>query len=248
MKNLSTFEKNLIDKLLQLDGAGSLVVMNNILEFSLDDFDHMYIDNIDDCQCTLHIEERYFMQIEETGGVNAVSIIFEGANKKFLLMSSLFNMLISNDFVIVSGDIDCTFIGTRGNTTYITYNNLDTEVAYFIWKYCTKRFTPTEKLKTYVSNGYKTDEQLAIEAQAKTIKTSTFHANIALFVSFSGLIATIVPLFMTTEVELVNKKLEVGLSADTKLQTVNIASDMANNNTLHKPNKPKNKQAETKKY
>lgn len=116
MANLSAFERSLIDKVLSLDDKGSLVVMNNILEFSFEDFDHMYIDDIDDCQCTLNVEEHYFTQKEQAGGVQAISELVEGANKKFLIMSKLFSYLIDKGFIIVSGKFECTFIGTRGKS------------------------------------------------------------------------------------------------------------------------------------
>jgi len=233
MANFSTFERSLIDKLLLLDDTGSLLVMNNILEFSFDDFNHMYIDDIDDCQCTLNLEERYFAQKEEAGGVEAISEIFEGANKKFLLMSQLFTYLINNKYLIVSGHIDCNFIGIKGNTRYITYTNLDIEVANFIWKYCDKRFTPTESLKKFVRNGYKTDEELALEAQTEKIKASSLHSNIALAVSLSGLVVSIIiPLFVTAKVELVNKKFNVGITGESSIKTFSVASSVTTQKML----------------
>ena len=62
MRELSEFEKLIVNKIIELDDSGALIVLNNILEYSFDDFDHMFIDNIDDCQCRLNIEKRYFEQ------------------------------------------------------------------------------------------------------------------------------------------------------------------------------------------
>lgn len=240
MTNLSTFERSLIDKVLSLEDAGSLVVMNNILEFSFEDFDHMYIDNIDDCQCTLNVEEHYFTHKEQAGGVQAISELLEGVNKKFLIMSKLFNYLISKNLIIVSAKFDCSFIGTKGNARYITYNNLDLEVANFIWQYCDKRFTPTENLRNFVKNGYKTDEQVALEAQAASIKKTSSHANWALLVSMASLaVSVVVPLFVTAKVELVNKKVNVGISGDISPKISATVFNLPTSSNIKKPTKIK---------
>ena len=116
MRELSEFEKLIVNKIIELDDSGALIVLNNILEYSFDDFDHMFIDNIDDCQCRLNIEKRYFEQKYNLYGMNGITGMLEGVNKKFIVIEDLFNYLITDGLVIATGELNFIELGIKGNT------------------------------------------------------------------------------------------------------------------------------------
>lgn len=231
MRELSEFEKLIVNKIIELDDSGALIVLNNILEYSFDDFDHMFIDNIDDCQCRLNIEKRYFEQKYNLYGMNGITGMLEGVNKKFIVIEDLFNYLITDGLVIATGELNFIELGIKGNTEYIKYSNLDKEVAYFLWKYLSKQFTPTQKLRKFVKNGFKTDQQLELEVQeAKNKKSFNFSLGALIVAILSLLSSILVPLLSTSDVKIVNDPLkyeisnksidDIGISLSRSLQNI----------------------------
>lgn len=162
MRDFSDNEKNIIDKLIELDDNLSLNVLNNLLENTFGRFGEYYIKITSPEECSIEIERNHFNQIEQSGdAIGKIREILEGTSRDIFIIVKLLEYLEKNDLIYSSGDDPVTELGpVTVSASYMYSSPFDNEICELVYKYSRKRFVPTEALRRLKENDYLDDEEV----------------------------------------------------------------------------------------
>jgi hypothetical protein len=159
MKQLSDFEKKIIKEVIKIDNTiGGLNVLGNIIDDEL--FPNLYFELRSENNCPLMIEQTYLESLTNNFGSSGLSEFLKRQQEKFLLLVRLFQYLESENYIIFSGKIDLNQLGSiTVGAKYVAYRIPDPEIVKLIFKFSKLVIIPTDSLKQFVKNGFKTDTE-----------------------------------------------------------------------------------------
>lgn len=211
MRDFSAKEKQIIDRLIELDDKLSLNVLNNLLRNTFARFGEYYIKIDSPTECFIEIESNFFHQIEQSGdAISKIREILEGTSRDIFIVVKLLEYLEKNDLIYSSGDDPVTELGPIVvDASYVYSSPFDTEICELVYKYSRKRFIPTEELRRLKKNNYLSDDEVrhrnlvtqyeeTIKQNSKTIKYSAIGICISLAAVF---VAAFVPISTNTTLQ-----------------------------------------------
>lgn len=210
MRKFSSFEQEVITRLIELDAEEDLAItLPNLIErlYSKGIPDYYYIE--------VNPNKDVVLQIKSTDYVPAkIEAAEHNVSRIVLPTVLLFEYLAANGFARFTGNLKQTAIGKKYvNESYTRCDFLDSEIKEIIYKYTQKRIYLTEALRVFVASGFKTEEALRHEEELGAIKLQLKITILALIISTVGLLASILlPIFNSSAVRLVNDKVTLSIT------------------------------------
>ena len=216
MRAFSKFEKSIIKRMIELDEKSrSLNVLGNIYnsfskELSLPDF--FYISVISEINVTIQVKKDMINK----GKIDLGS--FDNEVSKMLLTTvKLFEYLEAHGLAYYIGDLDNKSLGqVWTDEEYETCNFLEAESKALIYKFTRKKIYLTETLRDLVENEFKSEEEIRHEQNQASTTKQLKHTQIALALTFIGLLASILlPMISTIDINIKNSSVKTSLDVKT---------------------------------
>ncbi|WP_238566402.1 hypothetical protein, partial [Aeromonas aquatica] len=205
----SGLEIEIMNDMLKLDKPQELTVINNCISRHLPKNSYVKVNSKTDV----------LLYISSTcTDINELHTIDRTVSTLIITTILLVEFLKKNKFIFFNGRLDLSTIGEEFNEDQhpISCDFIDDDLKENIYNFTTQKFFITEDFKTFVNKGYKTKEDIEKEQELNSSKNQLFYTRIALFVTFSSLIASVlIPLYSTTSVKLENKFLNISSSKQT---------------------------------
>ncbi|GGO80433.1 hypothetical protein GCM10011348_17080 [Marinobacterium nitratireducens] len=212
MRNFSKLEKQIILRMIELDGiSGPLNVLSNIYHSfpqELNIPNYCYIDVKSESDVTLKLKSDLF----NSGSIDLNSID-EKISKMMLSAVMLFEHLESEGLAYFVGDIGISSIGEIcSDEQYITFDSLEKEIKILIYKYTRKRIFVTESLKVLSESGSKSEEVIRHEIAQASTKKQLKYTQFALAFTFLGLLVSIfLPMYSVSDINIKNTPIKMSL-------------------------------------
>ena len=219
MRVFSSFEKQLLSKMIELDKSNSLNVLGNLLDAFYGEShlpEHCHIKLISENEVDIYVKTDEFDQ----GNIDLKNVDYD-VSKKLLGVIALFEYLEKHKLAYFVGENDFETLGTvNRNANYIACDFLDDEIKPQIYKYSRKRIFVSETLKVLVENSFRTDEEIRHDQEMLTISNQLRFTQFALVATVVGLIISIlVPVLVTSAIDIKNKIIVTELSENTFTET-----------------------------
>lgn len=135
--------------------------------------------------------------------------IEHGVSKTLIAAIYLLEYLNERKLVYFSGNLSIPSIGTvKANTIYSEFQCFEDEQKALIYKYARKKIHISQALIILAQNKFKSDEELWREKEDSSRKQQLLITQIALAVTFLGLLASIfIPIFSTPQILLTNESI-----------------------------------------
>lgn len=216
MRAFSEFEKSIIKRMIELDeNSGSLNVLGNVYdsfskELSLPDY--CYIRVVSEIDVTLQVKKKLI----DKSSIDLKSFDDE-VSKMLLTTVKLFEYLEEHGLAYYLGDLDFKSLGqVWSDVEYETCNFLEAESKALIYKFTRKKIYLTETLRDLVENNFKSEEEIRHEKNQESIKKQLKRTQIALILTFVGLLASIfLPMLSTTDINIKNSSIVTSLDVET---------------------------------
>jgi len=236
MRAFSNLEKQLVLRMIELDDkVGSLNVLDNILDSFYGEThlpDHCYIE--------LKSERDVFIQVRDEAlaqnGLDWISEIDKDISKKLLTVVALFQYLEEEKLAYFVEELGLNNLGeVWSDTNYTRCEFLDDDLKPLIFNYSRKKIFVSENLRTLGKNDFKTDEELRHKEEVSSMKGQLNLTRGALGVTLAGLLISIlVPIFVTSSVEIKNSDFSQVLSAvENQLKRIGDIEETANERMEH---------------
>jgi len=205
MRIFSSFEKQLLTKMIELDKeAGSFNVLGNLLDTFYGEShlpEHCYIKLISETKVDICIRADAL----NTNNVDLRNVDND-VSKKLLGVIALFEYLEKQKLAYFTGDNDLTTLGTVfANADYTPCDFLDAEIKPLIYKYSRKRIFVSETLKVLVENSFRTDEEIRHDKEMLSIGKQLNFTRFALaMTTISLVISVLVPILITSDINIKN--------------------------------------------
>ena len=218
MRAFSDFERKIIQRMIELDEKPrSLNVLGNILNSFYGD-SHLP----DYCYISVESETNVSIQVKtdelNSHGVDWLQELDGNISKILLVTVILFEYLQESKLADFVGEIDSKSLGVVStddidNNNYTTCDFLEDESKKLIYKYTRKKVYLTETLKVLANNNFKSEEEIRHEEVQNSTKKQLKFTQVALALTFFGLIASIfIPMFSTTEVKIKNDTVSTSIT------------------------------------
>lgn len=219
MRVFSSFEKQLLSKMIELDKSNSLNVLGNLLDAFYGEShlpEHCHIKLISENEVDIYVKTDEF----DHGNIDLKNVDYD-VSKKLLGVIALFEYLEKHKLAYFMGENDFETLGTvNRNANYIACDFLDDEIKPQIYKYSRKRIFVSETLKVLVENSFRTDEEIRHDQEMLTISNQLRFTQFALVATVVGLITSIlVPVLVTSAIDIKNKIIVTELSEKTFTET-----------------------------
>jgi len=218
MRDFSDFEREIIERILELEEKNSLNVLGNILSNKFDYYGSYYIKIVSDSECYLKISKSFFNTIEKSGDINILKNIIQKTNKFIFITLKLIEYLEINGLLFSSGDDDMPSIFPEiVDEDYVIGPSIDKEISKLLYKYNKKKFIPTETLYRLKENNYFSDEEMRhreiVNQYNKTLKRSTWGIIISLIaVIVTITIALCIPVNTNTNLKYSSQPLAIDIN------------------------------------
>lgn len=159
MKQFSDFEKKIIRKIIEIDNIpGALNVLGNIIDDEL--YPNFYFKLKSETNCPLMIDETYLKSLTDNFGSSGLSEFLKRQQEKFLLLVRLFEYLENENYILFSGRVTLTELGSKNvNSNYVAYSIPDSKIVELIFKFANLVIIPTDALRQFANNGFRTDTE-----------------------------------------------------------------------------------------
>ncbi len=201
----SDFEKKLMENIIELDEAGSLNVLGNILEKH---YGQSYIP--DNCYVDIQSETDVSIQLLEKDAQNPDAIKNTNVYVPKMLLNTmlLFEYLDKENLVYFMGDLELNSIGMKiedADIKYIKCDFFDDELKKLIYKYARKKIFVLESLRVLIQNNFKTDQEIRSKKKPFSKKLKPYFPWVALFFSVS--VPLIIAYSVTSTIDIKNSPL-----------------------------------------
>ncbi len=212
MRSFSDLEKSIINRMIELDkDPNSLNVLANILSSFYGDspipsYCYISVDSADDVCIQVRMDEVY----KRNKNNELLMEIRDKLSKALIAIVTLFEHLNESRLAIFTGDIECSTLGNyQKDMQYLPFDFLEEESKALVYKYTRKHIYLTEDLKILAGNNFKSEEEIRHNQVLQTTRTQLWHTQVALGLTFCGLVASILaPVFTTTDVKIKNEVLK----------------------------------------
>ena len=214
MRAFSEFERKIIQRMIELDEKPrSLNVLGNILDSfygnsHLPDFCYISVESETDVSIQVKTDEL------NRHGVDWIQELDGNISKILLVTVTLFEYLHESKLAYFVGELDFKSLGqVWADENYTPCDFLEAESKALIYKYTRKKVYLTETLKVLAKNDFKSEEELRHEEVQRSTKKQLKFTQIALALTFLGLVASIiVPALSTTKVRIENNTISRALT------------------------------------
>ena len=191
MKQLGAYEKWIIKKIIEIDSIpGSLNVLGNILDEEL--FPFLYLHLRSSNSVPVMIDQNYITTLSNLGPGSLQQFIKQ-LQTKIVLLVKLLEYLEKESYIIFSGSIQLSTLGSQiPGKTYASYNVPDPTIIPLIYHYSSVIIIPTDSLRKYVANGFRTDSELAADEERNTNKKMLFWTSIGVWIAGVGTISSLI--------------------------------------------------------
>ena len=222
MRVFSSFEKQLLNKMIELDKSNSLNVLGNLLDTFYGEShlpEHCHIKLISETEVDIYVKTDELNQ----GNIDLKNVVYD-VSKKLLGVIALFEYLEKHKLAYFMGENDFKSLGTvYASENYTACDFLDDEVKPQIYKYSRKRIFVSETLKVLVENSFRTDEEIRHDEEISTISKQLKFTQFALVATVVGLVISIlVPILVTSAIDIKNDIIVTELHENTIAKTRNL--------------------------
>lgn len=231
MRDFSDLEKKLVRRMIELDDkVGSLNVLANILDSFYGDThlpDHCYIELKSEIDVSIQVRDDALAE----NGLDWIKEVDEDISKKLLTAVALFQYLEEEKLAYFVGELDLSSLGeVWADTNYTRCEFLDDDLKPLIFRYSRKKIFVSETLRTLEKNDFKTDEELRHQEEVSSMKGQLNLTRAALGFTLIGLLVSIlVPIFVTSSVEIKNDGVSQVLGAiETELERMGDIEESSN--------------------
>lgn len=222
MRVFSSFEKQLLSKMIELEQSNSLNILGNLLDTFYGEChlpENCHIKLISETEVDIYIKTDEL----EKGSIDLKNVDYD-VSKKLLGVIALFEYLEKHKLAYFMGENNFETLGTvYANVNYTACDFLDNEVKPQIYKYSKKRIFVSETLKVLVENSFRTDEEIRHDREISTISKQLKLTQLALAATVLGLVTSIIiPIFVTSAIDIKNDIIVAELSKRTIVETQNI--------------------------
>lgn len=203
MRDFTTFERHVVDQILEIDANQELNVIGNILSKRFHD-GGFFITLNDAGKAVIRIDQEHLKQLQKQGRIlDGVRYIVEQTSKDLFMAMKLIQYLESQGWIYTSGALSSLKrIGAETvNAKYIDAVGLDPEIGELLGKYIQRRITPTESLARLRTNGYRSDEEVRHERQMTLNRRALWVSGLSAVIAAC---AVIVAVFGTNDTRIVN--------------------------------------------
>ncbi|MGI2114230.1 hypothetical protein ACRN9G_11605 [Shewanella frigidimarina] len=222
MRVFSSFEKQLLTKMIDLDQSDSLNVLGNLLDTFYGEShlpEHCHIKLISETEVDIYVKTDELNQ----GNIDLKNVDYD-VSKKLLGVIALFEYLEKQKLAYFMGENDFKTLGmVYADANYTACDFLDNEVKPQIYKYSKKRIFVSETLKVLVENSFRTDEEIRHDKEVSTISKQLKFTQFALVTTVLGLVISImVPILVTSDIDIKNDIIVTELNEKTITETRNL--------------------------
>lgn len=221
-------EQEIINSIIELDQKGAVIGINNLISINyfktgeelLRDGHYISLDHAKK-ECLFKVAT--YSQLER----KELEKYFEHVCKTLLLIFVLIENLRDERYILVVGDSKPSAIGSAFDEKFEkpSFKILYPELEQKLFELSGKEFIPTKKLIDYVKNGFKSLDELALDEQLKSIKTtfeqqekSIAWSRRAVYVAIFAVVLSIVPIiasfFKPDTIKLDNENISIKILND----------------------------------
>ncbi|WP_198024070.1 hypothetical protein [Pseudidiomarina salinarum] len=212
------------------DKVGSLNVLANILDSFYGDThlpDHCYIELKSEIDVSIQVRDDALAE----NGLDWIKEVDEDISKKLLTAVALFQYLEEKRLAYFVGELDLSSLGeVWADIHYTRCEFLDADLKPLIFRYSKKKIFVSETLRILEKNDFKTGEELRHQEEVSSMKRQLNLTRAALGFTLIGLLVSIlVPIFVTSSVEIKNDGVSQVLGAiEAEFERINDIEESSN--------------------
>lgn len=183
MKQFSQLEKDMIDKIIEIDEKQGLNILGNILQKRFSDHNY-YIQLKPKTGCSINITEEHFNDI--AGDSARLRFIIEQSSKDVVIAVNLIKYLENEGlaYTVALNNSNLDTIGPKiSNASYIEHVGIPLEIETLLRDYIGEIVIPTQSLKALRDKKYRTDEEIRFNRQWWVSIWAAFVSAIAVLVA-----------------------------------------------------------------